>query len=61
VQGRHSSDYYLRLALQSEAAKLPRQACFELHTLKFIAEGSNALIIGKTGTGKSQVSIAPRS
>lgn len=27
--------------------KLPRQACFELHTLKFITEGSNALIIGK--------------
>ena len=33
--------------------KLPRQACFELHTLKFIAEGANALIIGKPGTGKS--------
>jgi len=33
--------------------KLPRQACFEMHTLKFITEGSNALIIGKTGTGKS--------
>jgi len=27
--------------------KLPRQACFELHTLKFIGEGGNALIIGK--------------
>lgn len=27
--------------------KLPRQACFELHTLKFIAEAANALIIGK--------------
>lgn len=38
--------------------KLPRQACFELHTLKFIAEGSNALIIGKTGTGKSHVAKA---
>jgi len=23
--------------------KLPRQACFELHTLKFVAEGQNAL------------------
>ena len=32
--------------------KLPRQACFELHTLKFIGEGGNALIIGKPGTGK---------
>jgi hypothetical protein len=36
-------------------AKLPRSACFELHTLKFIAEGANALIIGKPGTGKSHV------
>jgi DNA replication protein DnaC len=33
--------------------KLPRSACFELHTLNFIAEGANALIIGKPGTGKS--------
>jgi DNA replication protein DnaC len=38
--------------------KLPRQACFELHTLKFITEGANALIIGKTGTGKSHVAKA---
>ena len=38
--------------------KLPRKACFELHTLKFIAEGSNALIIGKPGTGKSRVAKA---
>ena len=38
--------------------KLPRQACFELHTLKFIAEGENALIIGKPGTGKSHVAKA---
>jgi len=38
--------------------KLPRQACFELHTLKFIAEGANALIIGKPGTGKSHVAKA---
>jgi DNA replication protein DnaC len=30
----------------------------QLHTLKFIAEGSNALIIGKTGTGKSHVAKA---
>jgi DNA replication protein DnaC len=38
--------------------KLPRQACFELHTLKFITQGSNALIIGKPGTGKSHVAKA---
>ena len=38
--------------------KVPRQACFELHTLKFITEGANALIIGKPGTGKSHVAKA---
>lgn len=38
--------------------KLPRQACFELHTLKFIGEGANALIIGKPGTGKSRIAKA---
>jgi len=38
--------------------KLPRQACFELHTLKFIAEAQNALIIGKPGTGKSRIAKA---
>ena len=38
--------------------KLPRQACFELHTLKFITEGANALIIGKPGTGKSHIAKA---
>lgn len=38
--------------------KLPRAACFELHTLKFVAEGHNALIIGKPGTGKSHVAKA---
>ncbi len=38
--------------------KLPRQACFEMHTLKFITEGANALIIGKPGTGKSHVAKA---
>lgn len=38
--------------------KLPRQACFELHTLKFIADGHNALIIGKPGTGKSHIAKA---
>ena len=38
--------------------KLPRSACFELHTLKFITEGANALIIGRTGTGKSHIAKA---
>lgn len=38
--------------------KLPRAACFELHTLKFVAEGHNALIVGKPGTGKSHVAKA---
>lgn len=38
--------------------KVPRQACFELHTLKFIADGGNALIIGRPGTGKSHVAKA---
>jgi DNA replication protein DnaC len=38
--------------------KLPRKACFELHALKFITEGANALIIGKPGTGKSHVAKA---
>jgi len=38
--------------------KLPRAACFELQTLKFISEGANALIVGKPGTGKSHVAKA---
>ena len=38
--------------------KLPRAACFELHTLKFVAEGHNALLIGKPGTGKSHIAKA---
>jgi len=38
--------------------KLPRQACFQLHTLKFIAAGENGLIVGKPGTGKSHVAKA---
>lgn len=38
--------------------KLPRAACFELHTLKFVAEGANALIVGKPGTGKSHIAKA---
>ena len=38
--------------------KLPRNACFELHALKFITEGANALLIGKPGTGKSHLAKA---
>lgn len=38
--------------------KVPRAACFELHTLKFVSEGANALLIGKPGTGKSHVAKA---
>ena len=38
--------------------KLPRQACFELHTLKFISAGDNALLIGRPGTGKSFIAKA---
>lgn len=38
--------------------KLPRAACFDLHTLKFIGEGANALIVGKPGTGKSHLAKA---
>jgi DNA replication protein DnaC len=38
--------------------KIPRAACFELHTLKFITEGANALIVGKPGTGKRHVAKA---
>lgn len=38
--------------------KLPRAACFELHTLKFLAQGANALIVGKPGTGKSHLAKA---
>lgn len=38
--------------------KLPRSACFELHTLKFVAEGANALVVGKPGTGKSHLAKA---
>src|SRR6201987_5927986 len=38
--------------------KLPRQACFQLHTFAFIAAGENALLIGKPGTGKSHIAKA---
>ncbi len=38
--------------------KIPKRTCFELHTLKFIAEGDSALLIGEPGTGKSHVAKA---
>jgi DNA replication protein DnaC len=38
--------------------KLPRGACFELHSLKFLSEGANALLVGKPGTGKSHIAKA---
>ncbi len=38
--------------------KIPKRTCFELHTLKFIAEGDCALFIGQPGTGKSHIAKA---
>jgi len=38
--------------------KIPKRACFELHTLKFIAEGDSGIFIGPPGTGKSHVAKA---
>lgn len=38
--------------------KLPRRECFELHTLKFIAQGANAILLGSPGTGKSHIAKA---
>lgn len=38
--------------------KIPKRTCFELHTLKFVAEGDNAVLIGPPGTGKSHVAKA---
>ncbi|MBK6975286.1 MAG: ATP-binding protein [Sterolibacteriaceae bacterium] len=38
--------------------KIPKRTCFELHTLKFIAEGDSALLIGQPGTGKSHIAKA---
>src|ERR1700674_224488 len=38
--------------------KIPKRTCFELHTLKFIAEGDSALFIGPPGTGKSHIAKA---
>lgn len=38
--------------------KIPKRPCFELHTLKFIAEGDSGIFIGPPGTGKSHVAKA---
>jgi len=38
--------------------KLPKRECFELNTLKFVAEGANPILIGPPGTGKSHVAKA---
>ena len=38
--------------------KIPKRTCFELHTLKFIAEGDSSIFIGKPGTGKSHIAKA---
>ena len=38
--------------------KVPRAACFELQTLKFVSEGADALLIGTPGSGKSHVAKA---
>lgn len=38
--------------------KLPKKACLELLTLKFIAESSDPIFIGKPGTGKSHIAKA---
>ena len=37
---------------------LPRAACLELHTIKFVGEGGNALLVGKPGTCKSHIAKA---
>jgi DNA replication protein DnaC len=35
--------------------EVPKRACFELHALKFITEGDNAIFCGQAGTGKSHI------
>ncbi len=35
--------------------KIPKKACFELMTLKFIQSGEDAVLIGAPGTGKSHI------
>jgi DNA replication protein DnaC len=38
--------------------KIPKRTLFELHTLKFVAEGASAILIGPPGVGKSHVAKA---
>jgi len=38
--------------------KIQKKACFELHALKFISGGENAMLIGRPGTGKSHIAKA---
>ena len=38
--------------------KIPKKACFELVTFKFIQNGEDALLIGAPGTGKSHIAQA---
>ena len=38
--------------------KIPKKACFELVTCKFIQNGEDALLIGSPGTGKSHIAQA---
>ncbi len=38
--------------------EVPKRACFELHALKFITEGDNAIFCGQAGTGKSHIAKA---
>lgn len=38
--------------------KIPKKACFELMTLKFIQSGEDAVFIGAPGTGKSHIAKA---
>lgn len=38
--------------------KIPKRECFELNTLKFVADGANPVLIGPPGTGKSHIAKA---
>ena len=38
--------------------EIPKRTCFDLNTLKFIAEGNNGILVGKAGTGKSHIAKA---
>lgn len=38
--------------------RIPKKACFELVTCKFIQNGEDALLIGAPGTGKSHIALS---